>query len=80
MRLARFSPDGRHLAVATAHNILYLIWDFARAEKGIPLTDVTEHLHMLHDEILDLCWDTQSRRLVVCAVCTVLNVFVDSRR
>ncbi|RDX49386.1 hypothetical protein OH76DRAFT_1403606 [Lentinus brumalis] len=61
---ARFSPDGSHVAAATAFGILYIAWDFARVESGTMFSDITEHL-FLEEPIRDISWDAHLRRLAV---------------
>ncbi|CDO73786.1 hypothetical protein BN946_scf185015.g114 [Trametes cinnabarina] len=61
---ARFSPDGKHLVAATAFGLLYFAWDFARVERGVQFSDITEYL-LIDEPLRDVSWDSELRRLAV---------------
>ncbi|KAI9000776.1 hypothetical protein BD414DRAFT_12568 [Trametes punicea] len=61
---ARFSPDGKHLVAATAFGLLYFAWDFARVERGVPFSEITEYL-LIDEPLREVSWDSELRRLAV---------------
>ncbi|KAI0954288.1 hypothetical protein AcV7_007562 [Taiwanofungus camphoratus] len=62
---ARFSPDGRHVAVGTAFGLLYIVSDFRRVARGtFTFTEISKRIYM-KEAVRDLIWEEQQRRLAL---------------